>query len=101
MRSIISQQISGSAARSIRARLEQLVSPARISPETLINLTVEQLRGAGLSPQKTRYLLDLADKVHRREVRLRSIARMSDEEVIEELVQVKGIGVWTAHVFIG
>src|SRR5262249_15407815 len=54
VRSIISQQISGSAARSIRARLEQLVAPGRITPEALTSLTVEQLRSAGLSAQKIR-----------------------------------------------
>src|SRR5207244_3266907 len=74
VRSIISQQISGSAARAIRARLERLVAPRQISPEVLTGLTVEQLRSAGLSLPKTKYLLDLATKVRRREVRLRSVA---------------------------
>ncbi|MCI0534994.1 MAG: DNA-3-methyladenine glycosylase [Verrucomicrobiales bacterium] len=98
--SIISQQISGSAARSIRARLEQLVAPRKIAPETIGRLSPEQLRGAGLSGQKTRYLVDLATKVERQEVRLKSVARMPDDAVIEELVQVKGIGVWTAQMFL-
>ena len=96
VRSIISQQISGSAARSIRARLEQLVGPGKITPQALTSLTVEQLRGVGLSTQKTRYLIDLATKMQRREVQLRSVTRMPDEAVIEDLVQVKGIGRWTA-----
>lgn len=100
VRSIISQQISGSAARSIRARVEKLVAPGKITPEALTGLTSEQLRSAGLSAQKTRYLLDLAAKVQRGEVRLKSVARMSDEAVIKELVQVKGIGVWTAQMFL-
>lgn len=98
--SIIAQQISGSAARSIGRRLEQLVHPRKIRPEVLSALTAEQLRGAGLSPQKSKYLLDLAGKVQNKQVRLQRLARMSDEEVIEELIQVNGIGVWTAQMFL-
>lgn len=100
VRSIISQQISGSAARSIQRRLYELVLPGKIAPETLARLTPEKLRTAGVSPQKAKYLLDLAGKVSMGEVRLRRVARMSDEEVIEELIQVKGIGVWTAQMFL-
>src|SRR5947207_15169481 len=68
VRSIISQQISGSAARSIRRRLEQLFAPAKITPEALARLSPAQLRSAGISPQKARYLLDLATKVATGEV---------------------------------
>jgi DNA-3-methyladenine glycosylase II len=76
------------------------VGPGKIAPQALTSLAVEQLRGVGLSTQKTRYLLDLATKVQRREVQLRSVTRMPDEAVIEELVQVKGIGRWTAQMFL-
>ena len=104
VRSIISRPVDrppgASGARSIRARLEQVVGPGKITPQALTSLTVEQLRGVGLSTQKTRYLLDLATKVQRREVQLRSVTRMPDEEVIEDLVQVKGIGRWTAQMFL-
>lgn len=97
VRSIISQQISGKAAQSIRKRLESLVAPETISPHNLAALTPEQLRSAGVSPQKAGYLHDLAAKVDSGIVRLDRIARMSDEDAIVELVQVKGIGVWTAQ----
>jgi DNA-3-methyladenine glycosylase II len=97
VRSIISQQISGKAAKSIRQRLEALVAPDKISPYNLAALSVAELRSAGVSPQKASYLHDLAGKVDSGTVRLHRVARMTDDEVITELVQVKGIGVWTAQ----
>jgi DNA-3-methyladenine glycosylase II len=100
VRSIISQQISGKAARSIRMRLENLVSPARMTPERLADLSFEELRAVGLSSQKASYLHDLSAKVTAGDVRLNRTGRMSDDEVIAELTQVKGIGVWTAQMFL-
>ena len=100
VRSIISQQISGSAARSIRQRLEKMLAPGKITAEKLARLSPAELRSAGISPQKSRYLHDLATKVQNGEVPLRHLARMPDEEAIAELVQVKGIGVWTAQMFL-
>jgi DNA-3-methyladenine glycosylase II len=100
VRSIISQQISTAAARSIRAKLEALVAPRTVSPEVLAGLSLEQLRSAGLSSQKAAYMHDLAAKVASGSVRLSKIGQMKDEEVIEELVQVKGIGRWTAQMFL-
>lgn len=100
VRSILSQQISGYAARAIRARLEALVAPERLSPENLAALSVEQLRAAGVSAQKAKYLLSLATIVRDGEVKLKTIGRLADNDVIEQLVQVKGIGVWTAQMFL-
>lgn len=100
VRSIISQQISVAAARSIRARLEQLVAPDPITPESLLERNDEQLRSAGLSPQKVSYIRDLAAKVHSGQVPLARIGRLNDEAVIEQLIQVKGIGRWTAQMFL-
>jgi DNA-3-methyladenine glycosylase II len=100
VRSIISQQISGKAARSIRLRLESLIAPDRMTPERLAALSIEKLRGAGLSSQKSSYLHDLSAKVASGEVRLSRLGRMPDDEVIAELTQVKGIGVWTAQMFL-
>jgi len=100
VRSIISQQISVGAARAIRGRLEQLVSDEGIKPAVIAGLSLQQLRSVGLSPQKASYLHDLAAKVQSGEVRLARLARWSDEEIIEELVQVKGIGRWTAQMFL-
>ncbi len=98
--SIVSQQISGKAAASIRARLIEYLKPNPISAQSIARLTPEELRSVGMSSQKTAYLLDLANRVARRELRLDRMARLSDEEVIEALIQVKGIGVWTAQMFL-
>ena len=100
VRSIISQQISGKAARSIGQRLEALIATAKITPHTLAALRIDELRSVGVSPQKAGYLHDLAAKVDSGVVRLSRAGRMPDEEVIAELVQVKGIGVWTAQMFL-
>ena len=100
VRSIISQQISTSAARSIRAKLEALIAPEKVSPEVLSRLTFEQLRSAGLSSQKATYLHDLAAKAADGTVQLKTVGRKSDEEIIAELIQVKGIGRWTAQMFL-
>lgn len=100
VRAILSQQISGYAAAAIRARLEALVAPQALSPENLAALSIEQLRAVGASPQKAKYLLSLATKVRDGELRLKVIGRLRDEAVIAQLVQVQGIGVWTAQMFL-
>src|SRR5262249_910596 len=86
--SIISQQISGKAAASIRARLVDYLKPEQLSPQSIARLTPEELRGVGLSSQKTAYMLDLANRVVRGDLRLNRMARMPDEEVIAALIQV-------------
>src|SRR5262249_17399410 len=98
--SILSQQISGKAAASIKARLIEYLKPDEISPQSIVRLNPEILRGVGISAQKARYLLDLAERVASGELRLDRMARMRDEDVIESLIQVKGIGVWTAQMFL-
>jgi len=98
--SIVSQQISSRAAAAIRARLVEYIKPEQVSAQSIARLTPEELRSVGMSPQKTAYLLDLASRVARRELRLDRMARMTDEDVIEALIQVKGIGVWTAQMFL-
>jgi DNA-3-methyladenine glycosylase II len=101
VRSIISQQISGKAAASIRQKLEAIAERyGGITPQGLLRLSTAQMRRAGLSPQKQTYLRELARRVHKREVRLDRLHRLPDEEVIAELVQVKGIGRWTAQMFL-
>jgi DNA-3-methyladenine glycosylase II len=101
VRSIISQQISAKAAASIRQKLETLVERyGGMTPESVMRLSTAQMRKAGLSPQKQAYLRDLARRVHKREVRLERLHHLSDEDVITELIQVKGIGRWTAQMFL-
>lgn len=98
VRSIISQQISTSAARSIRRRLQELAPD--MNAETLAQFTMDQLRSVGLSPQKASYITDLAHKVNDGMVDLRQIGRRSDERIVEQLTQVRGIGRWTAQMFL-
>ena len=100
VRSILSQQISVAAARTIRSRLEQAVAPDGIRPEAIARFSVEELRAVGISRQKAGYLLDLSQKCRDGTVRLARIGRMADEQVIDELVQVKGIGRWSAQMFL-
>lgn len=99
VRSIISQQISTSAARSIRRRLQELAGPD-MTAANLTQFAVDQLRSVGLSPQKASYIADLARKVNDGTVGLRQIGRLSDERVVEQLTQVRGIGHWTAQMFL-
>jgi DNA-3-methyladenine glycosylase II len=98
--SILGQQISGKAAASIRARLVNYLKPQPISAPSLARLSAQELRGLGVSTQKAGYLLDLAKRVANGELRLARIARMPDEEVIAALTEVKGIGTWTAQMFL-
>lgn len=99
VRSIVSQQISTAAARTILQRLVDHLQPHKIAPETMAALDLAQLRALGVSTQKAGYVLDLTDRVSCGELNLKTIQRRSDEVVITQLTQVKGIGVWTAHMF--
>src|SRR5881392_904353 len=96
---IIYQQLNGKAALTIFKRFAALAGDP-LTPEGILKLTPEQMRGVGLSKQKSSYLLDMAERAHRGELDFARVAEMSDEEVIEHLTQVKGVGVWTAHMFL-
>jgi DNA-3-methyladenine glycosylase II len=100
VRSILWQQISGAAANAIYARLLEALAPGRLTAENLSCLSAEQLRAAGVSPQKTVYLLDLAGKITLKQVRLHRWNGVADEVIIQELTRIKGIGVWTAQMFL-
>jgi DNA-3-methyladenine glycosylase II len=100
VRSIVSQQISVAAARTIWRRLEEAVEPHGIRPEVLARFTVARFRKSGVSRQKAGYLHDLSEKCRDGTVRLSRLGRMTDDQVVEELIQVKGIGRWSAHMFL-
>jgi DNA-3-methyladenine glycosylase II len=99
-RAIISQQVSTAAARTIRGRLEGILENGGLSAEGIARLKDSQLRSVGLSRQKASYLLDLARRTLDGTMRLDRIGRLSDEDVIEMLTEVKGIGRWTAEMFL-
>jgi DNA-3-methyladenine glycosylase II len=100
VRSIVSQQISTKAARSIRMKLVALLKPDSLSAEAIHRRTDEELRTAGLSRQKVSYLRDLSARVIDQRLQLSQIGRLSDEDAIEHLIQVRGIGRWTAQMFL-
>jgi DNA-3-methyladenine glycosylase II len=99
-RSIVSQQISTKAAASILARLVEAVKKRGLCPAGIRGLSDESLRAAGLSSSKMRYLRDLAEQVHTGAVPLHQLHELPDEEVIASLLPVKGIGRWTAQMFL-
>jgi DNA-3-methyladenine glycosylase II len=98
--SIISQQISTKAARSIRGRLEASLAPDGITAPGLLGLDDEQLRNVGVSANKAKSLRDLAQRVHSDDLALHELDPLDDAAVIEQLIPVRGIGVWTAQMFL-
>ena len=100
VRSIVYQQLSGRVAAVIFGRLSALAPGGKLTPEAILKLTPARMRKAGLSKQKTAYIRDLARKTARGALKFETLTEMADHEVIEHLTQVKGIGVWTAHMFL-
>ena len=96
---IVYQQLNGKAAVTIFKRFAGLAGEP-LSPEGILKLTDEQMRGVGLSKQKSAYLKDLAAKTKAGLLDFSKLPTLSDEEVIQHLTQVKGIGVWTAQMFL-
>ena len=100
LRSIVYQQLSGKAAGTILDRVLALYGGRYPRPAQLLETSEEALRQAGLSRQKLAYLRDLATKVDSGEVPLARVRRLPDEEIITHLTHVKGIGRWTAQMFL-
>jgi|SRR5580704_7135974 DNA-3-methyladenine glycosylase II len=96
---IVYQQLHGRAAATIFKRLTDLTG-LPLKPEGILKLSEAQMRGAGLSKQKLSYLRDLAEKTKSGEVQFEHFGEMSDDEVIAQLTKIKGIGRWTAHMFL-
>ncbi|MDO8481740.1 MAG: DNA-3-methyladenine glycosylase 2 family protein [bacterium] len=100
-RSIIYQQISGAAAASILGRFKALF-PRKVfpSPKMILKVPGQKLHKAGLSEQKISYLKDLALKFSDGTIKHRSLHTMTNAEISEHLIQIKGIGTWTVHMFL-
>jgi DNA-3-methyladenine glycosylase II len=96
---IVYQQLNGKAAVTIFKRFVALAGEP-LTPESILKLSDEQLRSVGLSKQKSTYLKDLAAKTASGLLDFSRLPELSDEEVIAHLTQIKGIGVWTAHMFL-
>ena len=96
---IVYQQLNGKAAETIFKRFAALAGEP-LTPEGILKLSDEQMRGAGLSKQKSAYLKDLAAKSSSGLLDFARLPELPDAEVVEHLIQVKGIGVWTAQMFL-
>ena len=97
--SILYQQLNGNAAATIFNRFTEAAGDP-LTPQGILKLTDPQMRAIGLSRQKTSYLRDLAEKTQAGLLDFERMLEMSEEDVIAHLTQVRGIGVWTAHMFL-
>ena len=95
---IVSQQLSGKAAATIFGRVKEGLG--KVIPSKILSTPDAKFRGWGLSRQKTSYLKDLAKKVKEGDLKIEKLDKLPDEEVMEELIAVKGIGRWTAEMFL-
>jgi DNA-3-methyladenine glycosylase II len=100
LRAIVGQQLSTKAARTIYGRVLLLFDGSTPAPEQLLEAEEADLRAAGLSGRKVEYIRDLASHVIEGELELERLPDLSDEEVIGEIVAVRGLGVWTAEMFL-
>jgi DNA-3-methyladenine glycosylase II len=100
LRAIVGQQLSTKAARTIYLRVLDIFGGTTPSPEQLLEAPEADLRGAGLSGRKVEYVRDLAKHVVSGELELERLDDLGDEEVIEEIVAVRGLGRWTAEMFL-
>jgi DNA-3-methyladenine glycosylase II len=98
--SIMSQQLSSKAAATIARRFAELFGGTFPTPAQVLEMSPERLRSCGLSGMKVSFIRDLAQRVHERTLHLDALDAMTDEEVIAELTKVKGIGRWTAEMFL-
>ncbi|OGM30792.1 hypothetical protein A2630_00360 [Candidatus Woesebacteria bacterium RIFCSPHIGHO2_01_FULL_44_10] len=99
VREIISQQLSGASATAIRNRLIGRLG-GKVTPQEVLQLTIEDLRNCGLSYAKAAYVQDLAERTLDGRLKTKILDKLPDEEVERELVAVKGIGKWTAEMFL-
>lgn len=96
---IASQQLSGKAAKTIFGRLKEKAG-GKLIPESILKLKDEEIRACGMSWAKVKYVKDLAERVKNNKLQIKKLDKLSDEEVEKELIAVKGIGPWTAEMFL-
>jgi DNA-3-methyladenine glycosylase II len=96
---IVYQQLNGKAAVTIFKRFTDAAGDP-VTPEGILKMTEQQMRAVGLSKQKSSYLRDLAEKTKAGLLEFERLRELQDEEIIQHLTQVKGVGVWTAHMFL-
>ncbi|MDH7603566.1 MAG: hypothetical protein QHH13_01570 [Melioribacter sp.] len=99
LRAIIGQQLSMNAAAAIEKKFMSNYNN-KPTPELILQTSDENLRALGLSNAKVKYIKDLSEKIINNKITLRGISTMTDEEIINELTKVKGIGIWSVHMFL-
>lgn len=100
LRSIVYQQLSGKAAATIHGRVLNLIGDGEGAPSRIVDTSHDAFRAAGLSNAKARYVRNLAEHVLDGSLPVDSLHELSDEEIIASLTQVKGIGKWSAQMFL-
>ncbi len=100
VRSIVYQQLSGKAALTIFNRLVAAAKVDPITPEAILKLRPQKMRTLGLSQQKTKYIRELATMTRDGEIQFERLAELEDAEIVAHLTRVKGVGVWTVHMFL-
>lgn len=98
--SIISQQLSIKAADTIFGRFKKLFKEEHINPKELLKLDDQKIRDAGISFSKIKYIKGIAKAILDKQIDLKKLEKLSDEEVIKELIKLKGVGKWTAEMFL-
>ncbi len=98
--SIISQQLSGKAAATIFSRFKKLFPGEQITPGKLVKLKDQAIRDAGISFSKIKYIKGIAIEIINYRLDLKSLEKLNDKEVVNELVKLKGVGTWTAEMFL-
>lgn len=98
--SIVSQQLSVKAAAAIVKRFRELFGKEFPTPTEILEHDIETYRSVGLSRQKAGYIRDLAEKVQNGTIHFNHLDTLTNQEIIDELTQIKGVGVWTVHMFL-
>jgi DNA-3-methyladenine glycosylase II len=100
VKSIVYQQLSGKAAATIFGRLREAAGDGRLEPESVLRLTPARMRSIGLSKQKIAYIRDIASHTQAGVTNFEAMRRMKDDDVMQALTSLKGVGAWTAHMFL-
>jgi DNA-3-methyladenine glycosylase II len=97
---IVGQQLSGRAADTIWGRFKELFPKKKVTPKEVLKISEDEMRKAGMSYAKARSVRDLAAKVEAGELEIKKLDKLTDKEIMEQLIKVKGIGPWTAEMFL-
>jgi len=100
VREIVYQQLSGKAGDTIYSRFELLFPNEKITPNNVLKVSPQEIRKAGVSNAKTQYIHNLAEAVKNKNLLFQNYKDMSNENIVKNLIQVKGIGLWTAEMFL-